>query len=142
MFLDKNKNRESGKRENYELEFLIFKTGGNKTVEFREKKDLLTWLNWTGLLPAGMLLFAIHPLPYGYYILLRLVVCGCSIVYAVVGWHFFKPVAILSGILALLFNPLIPIYMDKEAWIVIDMIAAVYLFIAWRLLFLKIKKEQ
>lgn len=105
----------------------------------KEKTDLLTWLHWTGLLPAGMLLFAILPLPYGYYTLLRLVVCGCSIVYAIVGWHFLKPIAILSGILALLFNPLIPIYLDKEAWIIINVIAAVYQLIAWALLNSKIK---
>jgi hypothetical protein len=33
----------------------------------------------------------------------------------------------------LLFNPLIPIYLEKETWIPIDIIVAVFFLIYWRL---------
>jgi len=65
--------------------------------------------------------------PYGYYSLLRLVVCGsaafegCSGLMAskksVVSW-------IAIGI-ALLFNPLIPVYLHKADWVPIDVAVGV-----------------
>jgi hypothetical protein len=99
----------------------------------------LTYFNWVWLLPAGMLLLAVLPLPYGYYTLLRLVVCLASLIHAAFGWQYLKPVAFISGFLAILFNPLIPIHLDKEVWLVIDIAAAIYQFIVWRLLLPKYK---
>lgn len=79
-----------------------------------------------------MLLFAIpQGWPYGYYTLLRLVVCGTA-VYVVwfaktinkQGWMW------TIGFIALLFNPLIPIHLDKAIWSFIDLVVAFIFFIS------------
>ncbi|PNK60109.1 DUF6804 family protein [Psychrobacter sp. FDAARGOS_221] len=81
-------------------------------------------------LAAGFLFFGILPLPYGYYTLLRLISC------AVFAWAayvtFEKQEALLPWIfivLALLFNPVIKVYLAKETWAVIDFCCAVFLLI-------------
>ncbi len=79
-----------------------------------------------------MLLLAIPPIwPYGYYTLLRLVVCGTSAFIAYTAHTLNKQVLTYTlGFIALLFNPLIPIHLDKELWSVIDLIAAIIIFVS------------
>lgn len=82
------------------------------------------------LLIAGLMLcFAVIPMwPYGYYTLLRLVVCGVSVYAAYkVKMHpslsnHFIPLVIM----AVLFNPLIPVYLSRLIWLPIDLAGAVY----------------
>lgn len=73
-----------------------------------------------------MLLLAIGDLPYSYYQLLRLVVCGASIFLI---WYFIKSKIEWLGwafiIPAILFNPLFPIYMDKSTWKLLDLLFGV-----------------
>jgi hypothetical protein len=74
---------------------------------------------------AGLLLLAVLPLPYAYYTLLRWVVTAVS-GYCIflsyedksMGWAF------VFAILAILFNPLVPFYMDKSSWMIFDIVAA------------------
>ncbi len=84
----------------------------------------------TALLIAGLMLcLAVIPiLPYGYYTLLRMVVCSVAgyAVYVLknhekLSRHFIP----LIG-LAILFNPLVPIHLDRLFWIPIDLGVAVY----------------
>ena len=79
-----------------------------------------------------MLLLAIPSIwPYGYYTLLRLVVCGTSVFITGKAYEFNrKNLPYVSGFIALLFNPLIPIHLDKEMWVVIDLVVAVFIFIS------------
>ena len=78
------------------------------------------------------LLVGIPPIwPYGYYVLLRLVVCAVSI-YAIYVRRDSEPkyiVALVST--TLLFNPVIPVYLNKLLWVPIDLGVA-YFF--WHLL--------
>lgn len=77
--------------------------------------------------PAVMLLMALLPLPYGFYTLLRLVVTICACVIAHHHWHSGgKGVAFSMGIVALLFNPLIPVYLSREIWAPIDIGLSVF----------------
>lgn len=77
---------------------------------------------------VGMLWIGAAPLPYGYYTLLRLVV---TIVFAWAAYVAYQgkynilPYAF--GLLALLFNPIIPIYLDKMLWAAIDIAAGIFL---------------
>lgn len=77
---------------------------------------------------VGMLWIAAAPLPYGYYTLLRLVV---TIVFAWAAYvanqrkHNILPYA--YGILALLFNPIIEIHLEKTLWAIIDIAAGIFL---------------
>jgi len=78
------------------------------------------------VIAAIALLGALAPWPYGYYQLLRFVVCGVAIYIAYMAYNWKKIWAMwLFGFIALLFNPLIPIYLSREIWQVIDVICAV-----------------
>lgn len=76
--------------------------------------------------PAVMCLLALLPLPYGYYTLLRIVVCGAGAFGAYKAFE--KPEtqvwAFALGGLAILFNPIIPIHLTREIWAPIDIAAA------------------
>ncbi len=84
-----------------------------------------------GLIAAVMLLLALVQLPYGYYQLLRWVVCGVSIFLAYTAYDWKKTWATwLFVVIALLFNPLIPIYLSRELWQLIDMVSSILFFAA------------
>ena len=83
------------------------------------------------LLPAAMLVIALAPLPYGYYTLLRLVVCICA---AVIAYQSYQKSAGainawfvgLVGVV-LLFNPIIPIHLSRAVWAPLDLAIAAFL---------------
>ena len=82
------------------------------------------------IVAALMLFGALGQWPYGYYQLLRLVVCGVSIYIAIMAYQLQKIWAVwLFGFIGLLFNPLIPIHLPREVWQLIDVTCA-FLFIA------------
>ena len=71
------------------------------------------------------------PMPYGFYNLSRIVVCGCSLYYA---YQFFQnkdnTFVWIFGFLAVLYNPIIPVYLyEKEIWMVVNIITAIIFFI-------------
>jgi hypothetical protein len=77
---------------------------------------------------AGMCLIALFDLPYGYYMLLRLVVCAAC-VYAALGWmavgvHW--PLIVLA-LTALVYNPIFRVGFEREVWQVLNVAAAVVL---------------
>ena len=62
----------------------------------------------------------------GYYTLLRLVVCGCSIYYA---YHLYeredRTYVWIFGFFTVLYNPIMPIYLyEKSLWTVVNVITA------------------
>lgn len=83
------------------------------------------------IIAAILLFLALDRHTYGYYKLLRFVVCGVT-VYGVyfaakfekIGW------AWTFGIIAFLFNPLIPIHLHKGSWVIIDLGVAVLLLVS------------
>jgi hypothetical protein len=82
----------------------------------------------TALACALMLAAAPIDWPYGYYQFMRLAVTGMSVWIVVTAnrnkqgnW------SVLGTALALLFNPLIPIHLDRSTWVPIDWIAATLL---------------
>jgi hypothetical protein len=97
------------------------------------KLSLLPAALW--LVPAVALLVALAPLPYGYYTLLRIVVCGSSAFVAYKSYETIgKPslgIGVMIGV-ALLFNPLIPIQLSREIWAPIDVGAALVFLLHWR----------
>ena len=81
--------------------------------------------------PLIVLAIGLLPMPYGYYTLLRLVVCGCSLYYA---YNFYEnkntQFLWIFGFIAILYNPLFPIYLyEKEIWIVLNILTAAVFFI-------------
>ena len=72
-----------------------------------------------------MLLLALTPLPYGYYTLLRIVVCGAAVWTVLVAYPAKKLwIVWLFAAIAIVFNPIIPIHLDRNIWAVIDVVTA------------------
>lgn len=77
-----------------------------------------------------MLLFAVVDLPYGYYQILRFVICAVGVLS---GYNFIrsdsrkvKYYGYVFGIIAITFNPFVPIHFEREEWRVLDIICAIY----------------
>jgi hypothetical protein len=79
------------------------------------------------LLSIIMLLLAVPPIwPIGYYMLLRIVVCVSSAYLSLLGFNMDKKSwGWIFIVIAVLFNPIAPIYLKKDIWVVIDIIAAI-----------------
>jgi len=76
-------------------------------------------------LSAVLLVLALGPWPYDYYTILRVVVCATS-VWCTIRYYIDSEegLAVMFGILALLFNPISPIYLDRGLWTFFDLGAA------------------
>jgi len=80
------------------------------------------------LVTTALLVLALLPWPQPYYQLLRLVVCPVAAWVAVVAFRRDDPnTGVGAVVLALTFNPLIPVYLDRLLWSMIDVGAALYL---------------
>lgn len=84
-----------------------------------------------GVAAAALLVLALADLPYGYYSFLRLAVTVAAVWIAVeaarssaVGW------AVAAGAVAVLFNPVFPIWLSKSAWAPLDLLSAAVLLCA------------
>jgi hypothetical protein len=75
---------------------------------------------------SALLAFAVFPMPYGYYGLLRFCVASVAVYCAYDAWKKKAEGYYLIGFLfvAVLFNPLIPVYFDKTIWAGIDVTLA------------------
>ena len=85
-----------------------------------ESLDKLIWV------PIIVLLFAVLPLPYAYYMLLRLVVPFFAVIFAIHAYNHQKNSLFpyLMGAMALLYNPFLPVHLFKELWIIINLLSA------------------
>lgn len=90
---------------------------------------------WLFLIPIALLLVGLADLPTGYYTLVRIVVCAISALSCYWSYKSDNKVGIATvvfGLLAILFNPIIPVYLqDKVVWAVIDVAAAILLAIRY-----------
>ncbi len=79
---------------------------------------------------VAMLFISVAPLPYGYYTLLRLVVCGVFGYSAYIAYtRNSKSLPWIYGFMAVLFNPIIKINLPKEYWVVVDVVAGILLLV-------------
>lgn len=63
--------------------------------------------------------------PYGYYQLLRWVVSGTALFVLWAAYNLEKKIWVgLMAVIVILFNPIAPIYLDKETWVIIDFVVA------------------
>ena len=90
-------------------------------------KEVVRYKNIASGIAILMLLLAIPAglWPYGYYVILRWVVAGTALFVLWVAYKLERKIWIgLTAITAILFNPIVPIHLDKETWVVIDFIVA------------------
>ena len=80
---------------------------------------------WIGA--ALVLIVAAFPLPYGYYTFARIVTC---LAFALLAYSAYQgtppelPWIAVFALLAVLFNPVIPVHLTKKIWMVLDLGAA------------------
>lgn len=78
------------------------------------------------LIVAGILFLALFQLPIGYYTFLRIMVTVGSILVIIAEFNktSINQWVIVFGIIAILFNPLIPIHLhNKYNWVLIDIVS-------------------
>jgi hypothetical protein len=76
------------------------------------------------IVPAILLVVAVALMPYGYYTFGRIVTCGSAALIAVVGFREQSGAqawSILFSLIAVLFNPIIPIYLNRSDWFYLDL---------------------
>ncbi len=89
-----------------------------QTIKHRNIASVIAVVTLLLAIPSGIW-------PYGYYILLRWVVTGTALFILWTAYELKKTSWLwIMGIIALLFNPIAPIHLDKETWVVIDLIVA------------------
>ena len=87
--------------------------------------------NWYKLLAIVMLVGVLWPHQYGYYQVLRWAVMLVGAYSAYLAYENKNTTwAWIFGIIAILFNPLIPFIFTKETWQFIDLITAVVIFMS------------
>ena len=92
--------------------------------DISNKKNKVFWFA-----PIIVLAIGILPMPIGYYTLSRLVVCAAALYFA---HNFYKKKdntnLWIFGFIAVLYNPIIPVYLyEKAIWTVINLIT-IFLF--------------
>ena len=89
------------------------------------KVDIMIWIF---LISIALLLVGLADMPTGYYTIVRIVVCIVSCLSCYSCYYSDRKIGIatvLFAALALLFNPIIPIYLyDKGVWTIVDITAA------------------
>lgn len=88
-------------------------------------KNYFTVSGIVRLIAAALLVWALDRHAYGYYKLLRWVVCGTGTYSAFLALASNKITWVwVLGIIAVVFNPLIPVHLDRDTWSIIDTVAA------------------
>lgn len=108
-------------------------------------KETIKYKNIASIISIIMLLLAIPAIwPYGYYILLRWVIAASALFLVWASYELGKKFWLfLMAIVALLFNPIAPIHLDKETWVVIDFIVAmIFLVSIFKIKIYERKKEE
>ncbi len=92
------------------------------------------WLkeNWFKVIVIIFLLGALGSWPYSYYQFLRWLVLGIGGYSAYLAYNYEKKIwAIIFGVIAILFNPIIPFYLSKDTWQIIDVVVAIVFFVSF-----------
>jgi hypothetical protein len=102
------------------------------------KKESITLISG-GL--SAMMFIAIFDMPYGFYEFLRVITfIGVIGLIYLFSFQVSKPtfLVLFSIIIGILWNPILPIYLDRESWFVFNLIAGAFLaFIAYNVSSLK-----
>ena len=107
----------------------------NYKQSMTKRKDEKKFIKYFIILSVIALFGAVAEWPYGYYIFLRWITCIASILVAFqafeknINWA-----KVVFIIVAILFNPLAPIYLSRNTWIPIDIITAILFIFAIKIL--------
>jgi hypothetical protein len=96
-------------------------------------KDLIKYKKIVSIVAIVMLLLAIPSgiWPYGYYQILRWMVAGAALFVLWIAYELKKESWLwIMGVIVILFNPIVPVSLDKGTWVVIDFIVAMIFLIS------------
>lgn len=90
-----------------------------------ENKETKFWL--IPIVLIALFFISIFDLPYGFYTFLRIAVCILSLIFVFFCYTYDCRIEFLipSVLVAILWNPILPVYLDKETWVIFDVIAIV-----------------
>ena len=81
------------------------------------------------IIATVLFLIGLARMPYGYYTFLRLAVCAMAVYNAVLyvkSSRRVNPAVVVFGVLALFYNPIIPVWLgDKGIWTIVNAITAI-----------------
>lgn len=80
------------------------------------------------LIIAVILFISIAELPYGFYAIMRIIVPLMSAIYLFFSYMLKDKLDLMlipNILIVILWNPILPVYMDKETWVVLDAIAGI-----------------
>lgn len=86
----------------------------------------MSGLQISRLIACGLLLLAMANLPYGYYRFLRITITIIAGINAVSVYQMKNKLLFIFYLgMAILFNPILPIHLDKATWKTIDLITGI-----------------
>ncbi len=89
-----------------------------ETIKYKKTASIIAIIMLLLAIPSGIW-------PYGYYTFLRWVVTGVALFILRIAYELKRTTWLwIMGLIAILFNPIAPIYLDKGTWVVIDLIVA------------------
>ena len=94
-----------------------------------DKPNEIQFTKWPAVLASGLLILSFLAWPYAYYTFLRIAITGVAVYYAYYLYSIKKQDFWFWGfvVIAILFNPIFPIYLgDKSIWGIIDIATAIY----------------
>jgi len=78
-----------------------------------------------GLVVVLLIIGTRHHLPYGFYTLLRIIVCGTATYFTWRDWNVrIRTWPLAFAVVAILFNPVLPIRLSRSDWFLIDLAVA------------------
>jgi hypothetical protein len=92
----------------------------------------MTAFSFLNRLTVGLLLLAITPLPYSYYIFLRWAILISSAIHFYFAYNkkLILTMFFFAG-LGTLFNPIDPFYLTKSGWAIIDFFSAMFVIVGF-----------
>ncbi len=97
------------------------------------KEKIKNWFknNWFKIIAILFLFGALADNPYSYYQFLRWIVLGVGSYSAYLAYNSGRKIwMVIFGGIALLFNPIIPFYLSRNTWQMIDVVVAILFIIA------------
>jgi hypothetical protein len=89
-------------------------------------------MKYIKLILSALFLLCLAPMPYGFYSLIRFVAMIAFAIYAYVYYEKKNnKLAIIFVSLAILFQPLLPIYLGRTLWNIVDVIVAIFLVVLY-----------
>lgn len=111
------------------LESVERKNKQSKCKELPNAENKLPKFFLLPLIIAAILFVSVADLPYGFYTAMRIVVPLLSGIYITFAFLFtdgeFKLMHIPNILTIILWNPILPVYLDKETWVIIDIIVGI-----------------